>query len=672
MKIYLEGSVGFSFWGEPAFTAADVREMVGANSGPLTVYINSGGGIATEGIAIYNLLKAHPATVDVVINGIAASAASMIAMAGESITMLPGSLLMIHDPATEFSGGRGTADDHQRKADELDRMSRQWAGIYAERAGITLEDAREIMRVETYFTPEEALAAGFATAIGEEVSQAAAAFDYAVYAHAPKRLLGDVRANRPSKRSVMAMICGLDAPKHQELTMTEDEERAAAAAAAEAAAAEAAAVEAAAAEAVAAAALEEEGDDEEDDQTTAIMDLVEMHGDGIDVARDFIARRLPLASVITHYKQKGKPLTRITAAAPRSRITRDEGETRRQYMPLALAAQITRADQVEAPAREFMSMSLAQMMATCANYTGPLRSAGDINRMIQASTHTTSDFPLILEGALNAVLMDRYRNENPSYRAVSRRRDFRDFRAMPMVRSGDFPLPKVLGEGGEIQYGTIGEGKETAQLLTYASGIRITRQTIINDNMGAIDEALRDYGSVIAQLEESTFYAGLLSAVLSDGKAIFHTDHKNLAAAGAAITVASLGAARKAIREQKGLSGNNLNLRPSILLVGPAKETEAEMIVASVTPSQASEVNPFSQKLQVVVTPEITGNAWYVLADPNTAGGEIWTHGFLQGNAAPTVRSRDVFGRDGMEMEVIHDFGLGASGYQGGYKNPGA
>lgn len=670
MKIYLEGSVGFSFWGEPSFTAADVRDMIGAHSGPLTVCINSGGGIATEGIAIYNLLKAHPASVDVVINGIAASAASMIAMAGETITMLAGSLLMIHDPAVEFSGGRGTADDHKRKADELERMSLQWAGIYADRAGISVDEARDIMRLETYYTPEEALAAGFATSLGEETSQAAATFDYAIYAHAPKRLVGEVRANCPSKLAIMAMICGLDAPKQMEISMNEEEQAAAAAEAAAAEAAELAAADAAAAELAAAAAAE--GDDEEvENPATAIMDLVEMHGDGIDVARDFITRKVPLAGVIAHYKEKGKPLTRITANAPRARITRDEGETRRQYMPLALAAQITGAQTVEAPARVFMSMSIAQMMATCANYTGPLRSAGDINRMIQAASHTTSDFPLILEGAMNTVLMDRYRNENPSYRAVSRRRDFRDFRAMPMIRSGDFPMPKELKEGGEIKYGTIGEGKETAQLLTYASGIRITRQTIINDNMGAIDEALRDYGSVIAQLEESAFYAGLLGASLSDGKAIFHADHGNLAGAGAAITVPSLGAARKAIREQKGLSGNNLNLRPAILLVGPTKETEAEQIVAAVTPSQASEVNPFSQKLQVVVTPEITGNAWYVLADPNSAGAEIWVHGFLQGNAAPIVRTRDAFGRDGMEMEVIHDFGLGASGYQGGYKNPG-
>jgi ATP-dependent protease ClpP protease subunit len=673
-EIYLEGSVGFSFWGEPAFTAAEVRNMIGGERAPLTVNLNSGGGLASEGVAIYNLLKAHPAEVHVVINGMAASAASMIAMAGDTITMLAGSQIMIHDPATEYSGGRGTADDHQRKADELERMSQQWAQIYADRAGITVEEAREIMRVETYYTPEEAVAAGFATATDEEQAQEVAVFDYQIYAHAPQELLTAGRADSPSKMAVLAMICGLEAPNAQESTMENDqlEDQVTTAEAAE---------------------EEEEGDDQvtasteedptaeeeqveaaedPDDMTTAIMDLVHMHGDGIDVARGFISRKATLASVVAHYKSKGKPLAHVNPNAPRARIIRDEADTRRQYMPVALAAQITRKPKVAAGAQPYMTMTIAQMMAACANYTGPLRSAGDIDRMIRAAAHTTSDFPAILENTMNKVLLERYQMAQPTYQAVSRRRDFRDFRPAPLVRSGDFPMPKLLGEGGAIKYGTIGEGKETAQLFTYASGLRITRQTIVNDDLGALDDAMRDYGSVISRMEETVFYSALLSAALSDGKAIFHADHGNLAGTAAAINKASLSIARSSIRKQKGLDGGSLNLAPAILLVGPDKETEAESIVADITATKVEEFNPFSRKLQVIVTNEITGNAWYVLADPNAAGGEIWTHGFLDGNAAPIVRTENTFGTDGMAMEIIHDFGFGAVDYRGGFKNAGA
>lgn len=693
--IYLEGSVGFSFWGEPSFSVSDVREMIGDDTDELTVNLNSGGGIATEGIAIYNLLKSHPAKVHIVITSIAASAASMIAMAGDTITMLAGSQMMIHDPANEWSDGRGTADDHQRKADELERMSLQWSKIYADRTGMAVEEVRELMRDETYFTPEEAVAAGFATATDETQAQEVAAFDYRIYAHAPQKLLKAGRAASPEKQAVLAMICGLIAPKKEttmpktkalaEMTPEElagmsvediaamtDEEKAALTDEQKASLSE---------EQLAALGEELEGEDDEEDEdgdgeetttATAIMDLVAMHGDGIDVARGFIAKKATLASVVAHYKAKGKPLARVNPNAPRAQIVRDERETRRAAMPVALAAQITRATTVAAAAQPYMNMTMAEMMASCANYSGPLRTSADIDRMIRASAHTTSDFPAILENAMNKVLLDRYQMAQPTYQAVSRRRDFRDFRATPMIRSGDFPMPKLLGESGEIKYGTIGEGKEVAQLYTYASGLRITRQTIINDDLGALDDAMRDYGSVISRMEETAFYAALLTAVLSDGKAIFHADHGNLAGSGAAINKTSVSAARAAIRKQKGFDGNSLNLSPSILLVGPDKETEAESIVADITAATTDNVNVFSRKLQVVVTNEITGNAWYVLADPNTAGGEIFTHGFLQGNAAPIVRTENTFGTDGMAMEIIHDFGFGAVDYRGGYKNPGA
>ena len=94
-ELYLYGSVGESFWGEEAFSPSDVRDQLSEMTGPITVHINSGGGIATDGQAIYNLLKGYPDRVDVVIDGAAASAASLIAMAGETITLRAGAYLMI-------------------------------------------------------------------------------------------------------------------------------------------------------------------------------------------------------------------------------------------------------------------------------------------------------------------------------------------------------------------------------------------------------------------------------------------------------------------------------------------------------------------------------------------------------------------------------------------------
>ena len=210
-ELLLYGTVGASWWDEEFFTAREVREFLASASGPVTVRINSGGGLATEGQAIYTALRAYDGPVDVVVEGIAASAASLIAMAGDTITMSNGALMMIHDPAQWAGDGRGTEDDHLRLAKTLRLIATTYAGIYAKRAGITVEDARAVMRAETYFDGPAAVEAGFATAVDEDGAEiAAAVFDYSIYQHAPARLLqssGALMRQRP-RESVLAMMAG--------------------------------------------------------------------------------------------------------------------------------------------------------------------------------------------------------------------------------------------------------------------------------------------------------------------------------------------------------------------------------------------------------------------------------------------------------------------------------
>jgi len=243
----------------------------------------------------------------------------------------------------------------------------------------------------------------------------------------------------------------------------------------------------------------------------------------------------------------------------------------------------------------------------------------------------------------------------------------------PMVRAGDFPKLQPIGENGEIKFGTFGEARETAILAPYGVGLRISRQMMINDELGAIDEVLSDYGQSVAEFEEETFYAfALSSAKLSDGKAVFHADHNNLAGAGAAINVTTVSAGRAAIRKQQSIDKKKLNMTASIILVGPNKETEAEQLVAAIQPQEAGNVNPFSGRLDPVVTAQIEDNSWYLLAGSERPGGALWTYGYLDGAEAPRVRTEEAFGQQGMSMSVEHDFGLGAIDYRGGWKNPGA
>ncbi|BBD37478.1 Clp protease [Aminobacter sp. Y103A] len=186
-EIVLYGAVGFEWPGEGGFRASDVLEALAEHGrgNDIVVRINSGGGYAYDGIAIFNALSAHKGEVHIIVDGVAASAASIIALAGAKITMRSGSLLMLHEPAVLT---HGTSDDHQRAIASLDRLAEQMASIYAERSGNDLTAVRAAMRAELWLTGDEAVEQGYATEVEHSSAIAFAAFDYRLYAHAPEAL----------------------------------------------------------------------------------------------------------------------------------------------------------------------------------------------------------------------------------------------------------------------------------------------------------------------------------------------------------------------------------------------------------------------------------------------------------------------------------------------------
>lgn len=191
--IILYGTVGDSFF-EEGFTAKDViNALAGLRGQPVNVRINSGGGIADEGIAIYNSLKNHGAKISVFIDGIAASAASLIAMAGEVVTMRKGSVMMVHDPMM-FS--MGNAADMEKSAQALNAIADSMADLYAGKTGRKAKDIRAEMREELWLTPDEAVAKGYADATVADDAIEASAFDYRAYTKTPEPImaLSDTRA----------------------------------------------------------------------------------------------------------------------------------------------------------------------------------------------------------------------------------------------------------------------------------------------------------------------------------------------------------------------------------------------------------------------------------------------------------------------------------------------
>jgi ATP-dependent protease ClpP protease subunit len=146
-----------------AITAGEFQSEINAiKSKQINLFINSPGGFVADGTAIYNALKQHPATVNVRVMGLAASIASVIAQAGDTIEMSPGSLMMIHEASAITLG---TASDHRKSAEVLDTMTAAIAGIYAGRSGKDASHWRALMSAETWFSDQEAVVAGLADSV---------------------------------------------------------------------------------------------------------------------------------------------------------------------------------------------------------------------------------------------------------------------------------------------------------------------------------------------------------------------------------------------------------------------------------------------------------------------------------------------------------------------------
>jgi hypothetical protein len=318
-----------------------------------------------------------------------------------------------------------------------------------------------------------------------------------------------------------------------------------------------------------------------------------------------------------------------------------------------------------------MGQGLVDIAADAVNFTGRrMLNARDIDNIFSRASHSTSDFPIIFEGAVNRTLEQRYALAQPTFKRFARKKNFRDFRPDTTVKTGDFPMMEKILENGKIKFGSFGEGKEAVQAFSYAIALNISRPMLINDDLGAIAELLTSYGSMVALFEEVTFYSGAYNARLADGKTVFHADHNNLAAQGTGITVDSVGDGRKSMSLQKSLDNKPMLANPArIMVVGPDQLTEAEKLLASITPATVSTVNIFSGKFELVETSQITGNQWSLHADP--AAGSNYRWGYLDGYEAPRVRMDEPFGQQGFSMSVEHDFGCGATDFRFGYSNPG-
>lgn len=166
-ELMLYGDISNSSWWGDEVTPKDFKKDLDALGAikNLNIYINSGGGDVFAGTSIYNMLKRHNAFKTVYIDGLAASIASVIAMAGDKVVMPKNAMMMIH---RAWTGLYGNANEFKKMAETLEQVDTSISTSYENKTGLEVEEIKELMDKETWFTAEEAVAKKFADEIEEE------------------------------------------------------------------------------------------------------------------------------------------------------------------------------------------------------------------------------------------------------------------------------------------------------------------------------------------------------------------------------------------------------------------------------------------------------------------------------------------------------------------------
>ncbi|MGQ9686629.1 MAG: prohead protease/major capsid protein fusion protein, partial [Thiobacillaceae bacterium] len=398
--------------------------------------------------------------------------------------------------------------------------------------------------------------------------------------------------------------------------------------------------------------------------------LVSQHIEAGTPVEDF--RKLALDELAK--RSDATPIRSATAA-----ITRDETETRRAGMTAALlhrydAAVFPLKDEL---GRDWTGQTLIDLARECLEFSG-VRTRRLPRHEIATLALSTSDFPYILADVANKTLRQAYEAYPRTFLPFSRRRSAVDFKSINAVQLGEAPSLTKINEKGEFTHGSIAESKETYKLATYGRIVSITRQVIINDDLGAFTRIPASFGVAAATLESDTVWGIITSnPTMGDGVALFHATHANLnTGAGSALSLAGLGAGMAAMAKQKGLDGVTvLNVQPRYLVVPVALQLTAfQLIAANLAPAQSANVVPeYIRALTPIAEPRLdvaSTTAWYLFASPDQI--DTIEYAYLEGQDGVYIETRQGFDVDGVEIKARLDFGAAPLEWRGVQKNAGA
>lgn len=382
-------------------------------------------------------------------------------------------------------------------------------------------------------------------------------------------------------------------------------------------------------------------------------------GVSIDEARAMVMDQL-------RARNKGVSVTMGEAESDKFRAAAQDAVLMAAGLPVAEPA---------AGAQELRGHSMVELAREALQREGLKSNFGDNMELARAAINSTSTFPAIMSNLANKSVMVGFNEAETTYQIWAGKGSNRDFKEAARVALSEAGNLELVPEGGQFQQDFLGEASARTKVATYGKLFSLTRQAIINDDLGLFSKIATKYGSAAKRLVNKMVYAQLTGNVkMQDNIALFDTKHGNVAGTGEALSVKAIAKAITAMRRQKGITGEaTLNITPKYLVVPPELEVTAYQIVnstAAVDGVNSGVVNPYKGRFIVVADAELTDpDAWYLVADASQHDTIEVT--YLNGVETPRLETRQGFEVDGIEYKVAFDCGVSALDFRGLYKNAG-
>jgi len=426
------------------------------------------------------------------------------------------------------------------------------------------------------------------------------------------------------------------------------------------------------------------------DAATRSADIIELcarHG-VTNLAADLIrkgnsvdqARAAVLDEMARNSKEGGGHLnTRI-------QLIGDVEQTRLAGMEEAIMHRVYARSKLTENGSQFRGMSLLELGRDFLETRGV--STRGMDRMTLATNmlhfrsgmHGTSDFAALFGNVANKRMRDAYVENAGTYTQWARRApNAPDFKNISIVQLSGAPELLQTNEHGEFKYGKMSDAGVSYALVTHGRIVALTRQAIINDDLRAFERLVSAFGASSSRLENRLVYSQLTSnPMMGDGEQLFDTDHKNIGTgAGSVLSLAALKAGRTAMRLQKGLQNEELNLAPNFLIVPASLEQDAYALTsANYVPAKQADINEFRAGGRTAVEPIVeplldamSDSAWYLAS--NNSQVDTVEYCYLDGAEGPVIESQVGFETDGVSWKCRLDFAAKVVDHRGLYQGVG-